>query len=92
MKEVEFANSVDPDEAAQNELPYLDLHCLPSLNYQKDIAWTKLCLKFAEVNIVICFFGALMVDLCEIVWNRTRIILTLLQNKYPRTALVETPD
>ena len=23
----EFANSVDPDDAAHNELPYQDLHC-----------------------------------------------------------------
>ena len=30
MKIVEFANSVESDEAAQNELPHLDLHCLPS--------------------------------------------------------------
>ena len=30
MKIVEFANSVDPDEVAQNEPPYLVLHCLPS--------------------------------------------------------------
>ena len=27
MKIVEFANTFDP---AQNELPHLDLHCLPS--------------------------------------------------------------
>ena len=26
----EFANSVDPDEAAHYESPHLDLHCLPS--------------------------------------------------------------
>ena len=26
----EFANSVDLDEMANDELPYLDLHCLPS--------------------------------------------------------------
>ena len=24
-----FANSVDPDEVAHNELPHLDLNCLP---------------------------------------------------------------
>ena len=29
-KLVEFANRVVPDEAARNELPHLDLHCLPS--------------------------------------------------------------
>ena len=28
MQIVEFANSVDPDEVAQSELPHLDLHCL----------------------------------------------------------------
>ena len=30
LKTVEFANSVDQDEVAHNELPHLDLHCLPS--------------------------------------------------------------
>ena len=25
----EFANSVDPDQVAHDELPCLDLHCLP---------------------------------------------------------------
>ena len=30
LKIVEFANSLDPDEAAPNELPHLDLHCLPT--------------------------------------------------------------
>ena len=29
MKIDEFANSVDPDEAAHNELPHLDLKCFP---------------------------------------------------------------
>ena len=29
-KIVDFANSVDPDEAARYELPHLDLNCLPS--------------------------------------------------------------
>ena len=30
MKKAEIANSIDPDQAAHNELPHLDLHCLPS--------------------------------------------------------------
>ena len=30
MRTVDFANSVDPDEVAHNELPHLDLHFLPS--------------------------------------------------------------
>ena len=30
-KIAEFANSVDLDEPVQNELSYLDLHCLPSI-------------------------------------------------------------
>ena len=34
----EFANNLDPDEVANNELPHLDLYCLPSslwiLNYR----------------------------------------------------------
>ena len=29
-KTAEFANSVDPNEAAHNEPPHQDLHCLPS--------------------------------------------------------------
>ena len=29
MKLVQFAIRVNPDEAAHNELPHLDLHCLP---------------------------------------------------------------
>ena len=29
-EEKEFANSVDLDDVAHNELPPLDLHCLPS--------------------------------------------------------------
>ena len=27
LKKAEFANSIDPDEAAHNEPPHLDLHC-----------------------------------------------------------------
>ena len=30
MKIANFANSIDPDEAAHNEPPHLDLHCLSS--------------------------------------------------------------
>ena len=30
MKKAKFANNVDQDEAAHNEPPHLDLHCLPS--------------------------------------------------------------
>ena len=30
-KITEFANSVDPDEAAHNELPHPGLHSLPSI-------------------------------------------------------------
>ena len=30
MRTVDFANSVDPDEVAHNELPHLDLPNLPS--------------------------------------------------------------
>ena len=29
MNIIEFVNSLDPDEAAHDELPHLDLHCLP---------------------------------------------------------------
>ena len=30
MKEVEFANTTDPNKAAYHNLPYLGLHCLPA--------------------------------------------------------------
>ena len=30
MKEVKFANTVDPDEVAHDGPSHLDLHCLPS--------------------------------------------------------------
>ena len=30
MKIVKFANSIDLDEAAENELPHPDLHCMSS--------------------------------------------------------------
>ena len=30
MKVAEFANTEDPDEAAPDDLPHLDLHCFPS--------------------------------------------------------------
>ena len=30
VKIIELANSIDLDEAAHNEMPHLDLHCLPS--------------------------------------------------------------
>ena len=31
MEKISFANSIDPDGAAHNELPHLDPHCLPEL-------------------------------------------------------------
>ena len=38
MKIVEFANSVDPDEAAHNELPHPDLHCLLCRTFDKSVS------------------------------------------------------
>ena len=38
-KTVEFANSVDPDEAAHYEPPHLGLHCLLSNLYILNIIW-----------------------------------------------------
>ena len=38
MKTVDFENSVDPDDAAHNEPPHQDLHCLSSSLSQYDIA------------------------------------------------------
>ena len=33
---------------ARNEFPHLELHCLPSMNSQNDVAWTKHILKFCS--------------------------------------------
>ena len=42
MKIPELANSIDPDKAAQNEPPYLDLHRLRSiLGTLNDTVWTR---------------------------------------------------
>lgn len=43
---VKFAKSLDPDEAAFNEPPEMDLHELPSMNPQYEalmISFIKLC-------------------------------------------------
>ena len=58
MKLAKFANSVDPDKAALNEPPHLELHCFPcSLSVlQYDITWPNIFLKFCSFNFVVCFF------------------------------------
>ena len=57
-KSAEFANSVDPDEAAHNELPNLGPHCLPSSLriFKYDIAWMKpfFFSNFTDVTFVNC--------------------------------------
>ena len=58
MNIVDFASSVDPDEAAPDEPPYLDLYCLSSRLGIFHIAYsldeTFFFLNFADVNFVIC--------------------------------------
>ena len=51
-----FINSVDPDEAAHDELPHLGQHCLSSFFEFKITG-----ISFAGVNFVVCFLGALKV-------------------------------
>ena len=50
----EFASSIDLDEVAHNEPPYLDLHCLPSslLDFQYNIAWTLTFIENLQTNIL----------------------------------------
>ena len=53
---------VDQNEAAHNEPPHLDLHCLPSslfiLNMTSSLTKGYLFIYFANVNFVVCAFGA----------------------------------
>ena len=55
-KKAQFANRADPDEAALNELPHQDLHCLSSsLSTEYVIAWMNFFLNFADPSFNICF-------------------------------------
>ena len=63
MTKVEFANSIEPDEGANNEsshlgLPYFTL-LSTSMHSQYDITWTIGFRSFANLNFDICFYGAL---------------------------------
>ena len=54
----EFANSIDPEEATHNKLPYLDVFCLPLVfEFFIYVAWKKhfFC-NFADINFVVHFF------------------------------------
>ena len=64
MKIVDIANSVDLDEAVNNEPPHLNLHCLPSIfEFLIRQGLDKVFFViFADVNFVVCIFGALMVN------------------------------
>ena len=58
MKTAEFANSVDPDEVAQNEPPHLDLYYLLSIFQILNMtASMKQVLKFGTVNSVNCYLA-----------------------------------
>ena len=46
-KKIEFSNRLDPDEAAHNELPHLNLHCSPSNLLILDIASMEHFLKLS---------------------------------------------
>ena len=64
MKIGYLANSVDPDEVAHNHPSNLDLDCLPSsLIILNMIYCTNIFLNFADVNLTVCFLGALRVKI-----------------------------
>ena len=71
MKTVEFTNSVDPDEAAHNELPHLGLHCLPSSFCTQNM--TKLGMKLLfgllQMQILSSAFSALKGYICSVLIN-----------------------
>ena len=56
----QFVNSVCPDEVAHYEPPHQDVYCLSSsLLILNIIQLHKTIFKiFADVNFVVCFFGA----------------------------------
>ena len=58
MKIAEFANSIDPDEMAHNEMPNLDLHRFPQVfESQYDTAWRKhFCFESLEIWILLTVF------------------------------------
>ena len=60
-KIAEFANNEDPDEVAQHEPSYLNIHCLPSSHWslisQYEIAWTK---NFLFLNFVGYIFSSFL--------------------------------
>ena len=57
-KTAEFSNSVDLDNAAHDEPPHQDLHCLSSsFRLLNKIQLDKTIIEiFADVNFVVCFF------------------------------------
>ena len=56
---IEFANRIDPDEAAHYEQPHLDLYCfLLVLNFQYDLASMKDFCKFCRRKFCHLLFGA----------------------------------
>ena len=58
MKAAEFTNSVDPNQVAHDEPPYLDLHCLSSsLWILNMIKLDKRITETADVNFVVCFLA-----------------------------------
>ena len=59
---MEFATIVDPDDAAQNELPQLSLFCLTP-NVLNNLEETLLFfLNLADFNLSVFYFGALKMD------------------------------
>ena len=56
MKITELRNSIESDEAAHNETPYLYLHCLPSSLQFLNVAGMKPFLKICRCKMVSAFF------------------------------------
>ena len=63
MKVVELANSIDPDKAAHDEPPYLNLDCYQFLDYLNILYPRQNVLKFCRQFIVSsAFFVALRAE------------------------------
>ena len=69
-KIAEFTNSIDPDKAAQYELPHQDLHCLSCIPRIRSMIQLGKTIPeiFAYVNYFVCFLAPRVKDKTQMRW------------------------